>query len=53
MMTIIATIRTHSEVKHGPINNTDTQVNDNDPKEGNHTYPVEKAPVVTEKSQGD
>ena len=49
----IATSWTHSEVKHGPINNTDTQVDDDDPKEDNHTSPVKKAPVVAEKSQGD
>ena len=49
----IAMIRTHSEVKYGPINNIDTQVDDDNPNEDNHTFPVEKAPVVAEKSQGD
>ena len=47
------TSRTHISIQHGLINNIDTQVNDNDPKEDNHTSPFEKAPVVAEKSQGD
>ena len=49
----IATSQIHSKVQHGPINNTDTQIDDNDPKEDKHTSPVEKDPAVTEKSPGD
>ena len=47
------TSRTHISIQPTPINNIDTQVDDDDPEEENPTIPVEKVPVVAEKSPGD